>query len=192
MPPHIPNAPAEPLPAGYLRTLLARVFPGQRADCHVSPLPGDASDRRYYRPRLLHSQDARLGPCQYDLASLLYDAYVELPADLRQELLAYYLGQKAATDGPPLDPAAFGQVFAYTCLRRHLKALGTFAFQTVSRHTRRYVAAMPPTLGYLRDNLARHPELRPLRDLLEAYLFAAAPAALRAAETHTPDRSPPR
>jgi N-acetylmuramate 1-kinase len=144
------------------------------------------------RLRVIDFQDARLGPCQYDLASLLYDSYVVLPADLRQELLTYYLEQKAAVDGYPLDRQAFLQVFDYMCLQRNMKALGTFAFQTVAKHTGRYIEAIPPTLGYIQENLARHPELRQLRELLEAYLFAAVPNALRDVETHTPDRSPTR
>jgi N-acetylmuramate 1-kinase len=143
-------------------------------------------DRLY----VIDFQDARLGPYQYDLASLLYDSYVVLPGDLREELLTYYLERKTARDGYVLDREAFIQVFDYTCLQRNLKALGTFAFQTTVKRTQRYTAAIPPTLSYIRANLARHPELRHLSDLLEVHLFAAIPTVLRDAETHTPDRSP--
>jgi aminoglycoside/choline kinase family phosphotransferase len=140
------------------------------------------------RLRVIDFQDARLGPCQYDLASLLYDSYVVLPADLRDELLTYYLEQKTAREGHALDRQAFAQTFDYMCLQRNLKALGTFAFQTAVKHTQRYMAAIPPTLSYIRLNLARHPELSQLSDLLEAYLFAAIPNAPRDAEKRTPDR----
>jgi aminoglycoside/choline kinase family phosphotransferase len=141
---------------------------------------------------LIDFQDARLGPCQYDLASLLYDSYVVLPADVRQELLTYYLEQKTIRDGHALDREAFLQVFDYACLQRNLKALGTFAFQTVVKNTPRYMAAIPSTLGYIRSHLARHPELSQLSDLLEAYLFAAVPNALGDAGKHIPDKSPAR
>jgi N-acetylmuramate 1-kinase len=144
------------------------------------------------RLRLIDFQDARLGPCQYDLASLLYDAYVVLPADLREELLTYFLAHKAAIDGHPLDRASFAQVFEYMCLQRHLKALGTFAFQTVVNRTQRYMPAIPPTLCYIRGNLARHAELWQLGELLEKYLFTAVPDALQDAEKRIPDRSPVR
>jgi N-acetylmuramate 1-kinase len=147
---------------------------------------------RQDRLRVIDFQDARLGPCQYDLASLLYDAYVVLPTDLRQELLTYYLERKALTDGLPLDREAFLQVFDVMCLQRHLKALGTFAFQTVVKRTSRYVEAIPPTLGYIQENLSRHPELHQLRDLLAEYLYAPLPNALQDAERHTPGRSPVR
>ena len=144
---------------------------------------------RQDRLRVIDFQDARLGPCQYDLASLLYDSYVVLPADLRQELLTYYLKQKTARDGHTIDHEAFAQMFDYMCLQRHLKALGTFAFQTAVKHTQRYMTAIPPTLSYIRTNLARHPELCQLSDLLEAYLFAVVPNAPRDEEKRTPDRS---
>jgi N-acetylmuramate 1-kinase len=144
------------------------------------------------RLRVIDFQDARLGPCQYDLASLLYDSYVVLPGDLRDELLRYYLEQKAVADGYALDREAFLQVFDYMCLQRNLKALGTFAFQTVVKRAGRYVEAIPPTIGYIQEHLSRHPELRQLRELLEAHLFAAVPNALQDAGTHTPDTSPAR
>ena len=144
------------------------------------------------RLRVIDFQDARLGPCEYDLASLLYDSYVVLPADLREELLTYYLEQKAVIDGQPFDRDFFLRVFDYMCLQRNLKALGTFAFQTVVKRTSRYIEAIPPTLGYMQENLSRHPELHQLRDLLEEYLFAPLPNALQDAERHTPGRSPVR
>jgi N-acetylmuramate 1-kinase len=143
------------------------------------------------RLRVIDFQDARLGPCQYDLASLLYDAYVVLPRDLREALLAHYCERKASIDGYR-DHDGFLQVFDYTCLQRHLKALGTFAFQTVVKQNQRYTSAIPTTLGYIQDNLAEHPELHQLRGLLEEYLFATVPAVLQDVGTHTPDRSPIR
>jgi N-acetylmuramate 1-kinase len=144
------------------------------------------------RLRVIDFQDARLGPCQYDLASLLYDSYIVLPADLRQELLNHYLEHKTKKDGYPPKHEAFLQVFDYMCLQRNLKALGTFAFQTAVKRTRRYVEAIPPTLGYIQENLSRHPELRQLKDLLETYLFTAVPAAPADEARRTPDRSPVR
>jgi N-acetylmuramate 1-kinase len=139
---------------------------------------------------LIDFQDARLGPSQYDLASLLYDAYVVLPAELRAEFLAYYLDGKEGREGYPLDRQAFLHVFDYMCLQRNLKALGTFGFQAVVKRNTRYTAAIPVTLAYVQRHVARHPELHQLRDLLHTYLLAAFPAVLPDAETHTPDSSP--
>ncbi|MBI3330214.1 MAG: phosphotransferase [Nitrospinae bacterium] len=124
------------------------------------------------RVRVIDFQDARLGPCQYDLASLLCDSYVVLPSELREQLLRYYLARKAEAVQHPIERAEFVRLFDYMCLQRNLKALGTFAFQTVVKGNPRYLAAILPTLGYVQENLARHPEWRGLRDLLEEHLFA--------------------
>jgi N-acetylmuramate 1-kinase len=144
------------------------------------------------RLRVIDFQDARLGPCQYDLASLLYDSYVVLPPDLRAALLTYYLQQKATIAGISLEGDSFLLIFDYMCLQRNLKALGTFAFQTVVKGTNRYLDAIPPTLSYIREHLSRHPELCELKELLEEYLFAAVPTARPDAARRTPHRSPGR
>jgi aminoglycoside/choline kinase family phosphotransferase len=143
------------------------------------------------RLHVIDFQDARLGPCQYDLASLLYDSYVVLPADLRAALLSYYLERKAVLDGP-LDYEHFMHIFDYMCLQRNLKALGTFAFQIAVKQNLRYTSAISPTLGYIQHHLSRHPELAPLTELLEAYLFAPLPAALRDVAIRIPGKSPAR
>lgn len=142
--------------------------------------------------RVIDFQDARLGPCQYDLASLLYDSYVVLPSDLREQLLTSYLDRKAEVDRQRLDRGEFEQLFDYMCLQRNLKALGTFAFQTVAKGNRRYVPSILPTVEYVRENLARHPELRVLREILAEHLFAALPAVLPGVERRIPDTSPAR
>jgi aminoglycoside/choline kinase family phosphotransferase len=136
-------------------------------------------------------QDARLGPRQYDLASLLYDSYVVLPDDLRAALLHYYLEGTNLVAGHQ-DHEDFLRVFDYMCLQRNLKALGTFAYQIVVKQNMRYASAIPPTLGYIQAHLARRTEFTALKAPLEAHLFAALPAVLQDAGTHTPDRSPAR
>lgn len=142
------------------------------------------------RLRVIDFQDARLGPCQYDLASLLNDSYVRLPADLRQSLLTYYIEGKSAMDGATIDRTAFMRIFDYMCVQRNLKALGTFAFQLTVKGNPRYSPAIPITLGHLQRTLTQHPELQPLTELLEEHLWAAVPAALADAGRRIPDTSP--
>ena len=42
---------------------------------------------------ILDFQDARMGPCQYDLASLLKDSYVRLDSDLRNQLIELFVSR---------------------------------------------------------------------------------------------------
>jgi aminoglycoside/choline kinase family phosphotransferase len=128
--------------------------------------------------RVIDFQDARLGPCHYDLASLLYDSYVVLPQDLRAQLLADYLQRKAETEGHGIDREEFSRLFEYMALQRNMKALGTFAFQAAVKGNPRYIPSIQPTIAYLQENLARHPELRVLGEILDEHLFAVYPSVL--------------
>lgn len=77
---------------------------------------------------LIDFQDARLGPPQYDLASLLYDAYVPAREEERDRLLATY---RTAVDkfplGPQIEWARFEKNLVAVALQRMAKAAGSFA-----------------------------------------------------------------
>lgn len=77
-------------------------------------------------------QDARLGPCAYDVVSLCYDSYVPLTLDFRQNLMKeaqYFLSK---TVDPILDQELTITAEAML-LQRQLKALGSFAFLTLEK-----------------------------------------------------------
>jgi aminoglycoside/choline kinase family phosphotransferase len=115
-------------------------------------------------------QDARMGPCQYDLVSLLRDSYIQLPESLVEELVDRFISLKENHEGKPVDRAEFCRVFDLMSLQRNLKAIGTFAFQTVVRENTRYLENIGPTLEYVRKTLVRQPELEPLRSRLREAL----------------------
>ena len=48
---------------------------------------------------LIDFQDARMGPCQYDLVSLLKDSYVQIEDALVKELIDYYIQLKEKEEG---------------------------------------------------------------------------------------------
>jgi len=111
-------------------------------------------------------QDARMGPCQYDLVSLLRDSYIQLPDSLVEELVDYFISLKENHEKQPVNRAEFWRVFDLMSLQRNLKAIGTFAFQTVVRENKRYLENIGPTLEYVRKTLDRQPELETLRSQL--------------------------
>jgi hypothetical protein len=100
-------------------------------------------------------QDARMGPATYDLASLLRDAYVDVPED-RIATLAEEFRQKAV---PGESREVFARRFELMCVQRNLKALGTFGYMATVRGTDVYAPYLPRTLAHVRRNLYRHPEL---------------------------------
>jgi N-acetylmuramate 1-kinase len=113
-----------------------------------------------HRERLywIDFQDARMGPATYDLASLLRDAYVDVPEEL-QESLKERFRQTAAPDEPR---EVFRRRFDLMCVQRNLKALGTFGYMATVRQNPVYLPYIPRNLAHARHNLARYPELERL------------------------------
>lgn len=145
-----------------------------------------AKEKKYFTHRDYHSrnlmvreqglgvldfQDARMGPCQYDLASLLRDSYVTLPDGLVEELLEYYLSRKEILEGQKItDRGEFRRIFDFMSVQRNLKALGTFAFQKVERGKDTYIPYITPTWDYIWQNLDKYPFFKPLKKVLKKYL----------------------
>jgi len=102
------------------------------------------------RPRMIDFQGARLGPPGYDLASLLYDPYVDLTEALRQDLLEHYLALSQAAG--PFDRPAFLDTYPFLAVCRLLQALGAFGFLTRRKnkpHFARYIPAALRALNQL-------------------------------------------
>lgn len=106
---------------------------------------------------ILDFQDARMGPCLYDMVSLLGDSYFDMGNSMRYTLLNYF-----AEKHPDYDQNQMKEVyeeFTLIALQRHLKHLGTFA----ALHAKGYDEAIknvPLTLTYLRENLSKFEELQ--------------------------------
>jgi aminoglycoside/choline kinase family phosphotransferase len=115
-------------------------------------------------------QDALLGPRQYDLVALLRDSYVELPPDLVDAMVERYLERLAAEGGPRLDPAAFRATFDLLTVQRKLKDAGRFVFIDRVRGNPGFLPSIPASLRYVRDALARRPDLAPLREILARHV----------------------
>ncbi len=108
------------------------------------------------QPFFLDYQGGRKGALQYDIASLLYDAKADLPPELRQQLLDYYLERLAHfTD---LDRQAFmHHYFAYAYVRI-MQALGAYGFRGFYERKTHFLQSVPYALKNLRW-LLRHVEL---------------------------------
>jgi aminoglycoside/choline kinase family phosphotransferase len=101
-------------------------------------------------------QAGRLGPIQYDLASLLIDPYVELPQNIQSRLFNYCVEQLSLHCS--VDPDKFRHSFNYCCLTRNLQILGAFGYLSRvkgKRHFEPYIPAAIKTLNRLPVILAR-------------------------------------
>ena len=89
---------------------------------------------------LIDFQGARLGPPQYDLASLLIDPYVQLPEHVQIELLEVHSRNLSELTGISVEE--FVYKFSHVALCRNLQILAAFSFLTSRRgrpHFARYI-----------------------------------------------------
>ncbi|HEX5681331.1 MAG TPA: phosphotransferase, partial [Desulfobacterales bacterium] len=107
------------------------------------------NDRCYF----IDFQGGRLGPVQYDLASLLIDPYAELTPDEQEQLLDYAMQQMAARR--PVEAAGFRRGFAYCALSRNLQVLGAFGFLATAKGKRQFTRYIPAALRGLEARLAK-------------------------------------
>lgn len=120
--------------------------------------------------RFLDFQDARMGPCQYDLCSLLRDSYTVLDDKLVDELIENYISQKELIEGESIDRNEFRRIFDYMSIQRNLKAVGTFAYQKMAKGSDRYLKHIPPTLNYVKVNIDKYEAFAGLKKILCKYL----------------------
>jgi len=117
--------------------------------------------------KVIDFQDARMGPCQYDLVSLLKDSYVVLNESLRSELLEYYI-ERMKQNGREVIREPFYKIFDWMSLQRNLKAIGTFAYQHKVLGNDRYLQYIEPTLDYIRQTLGNRRDLKFLSPALNS------------------------
>jgi N-acetylmuramate 1-kinase len=110
------------------------------------------------RVRIIDFQTATCGLLQYDLASLLKDAYAPLQPAERQELLGFYMQELAGRSGLVLDPAAFTSMFHRAGLQRSMQALGAFAFLSMRKGKPEFARYIPAGLAMLNETLGLFPE----------------------------------
>lgn len=108
-------------------------------------------------------QGGRIGPLQYDLASLLIDPYVGLPHPLQAELLDYAIRRLQHRCDVP--PDLFRKGYAACAVTRGLQMLGAFAFLSRVKGKTLFAAYIPAALATLRHCLERLSPDLPLSDL---------------------------
>ncbi len=115
-------------------------------------LPGEGIGRC----GILDFQGAMTGPSPYDLANLLEDARVDVPADLRQAMLDRY-----CADMGPGETADFMAWYRVMATQFHCRIIGQCIRWAVRDNKTRYLALMPRVAGYIREGL-KDPVLAPL------------------------------
>jgi len=117
--------------------------------------------------RVIDFQDARLGPIQYDLVSLINDSYVELDKDLGKDLVGYYLERRASLGLKKISWDEFNTIFEIQSIQRCFKACGSFASFYNNRQDTRYLKYLHLTLGKVRESLKLFKEYSLFETFLE-------------------------
>ncbi len=107
------------------------------------------------RVRVIDFQTATRGLMQYDLASLLKDAYVMLDSTEREALLHYYIRVLRETWDMEIDDVTFIRTFHLAGLQRNMQALGAFAFLGMQKGKTEFFRHIPAGLACLREGLCR-------------------------------------
>jgi aminoglycoside/choline kinase family phosphotransferase len=103
---------------------------------------------------LIDFQGMRPGLAHYDLASLLYDPYVDLSDAERAELLEYYCGEKPSSD--------FLETLRLCAMQRLMQALGAYGFLGLVKGHREFLEHIPAALRSLRAVIDPTPGLKQL------------------------------
>ena len=109
---------------------------------------------------LIDFQGMRFGLAEYDLASLLYDPYVQVSAAERKKLLGFYRTEAGVTDPD------FAEKFQFCAMQRLMQALGAYAFLGLVQKNRAFLAHIPAALDSLAEVLTGIEGSEPLHRLL--------------------------
>lgn len=92
-------------------------------------------------PFFIDYQGGRKGALQYDLASLLFQAKANIPTDIRQELLEYYMD--AAGEMIDFDREQFVAYYYAYVLIRSIQVLGAYGFRGLYERKEHFLKSIP-------------------------------------------------
>jgi aminoglycoside/choline kinase family phosphotransferase len=111
-------------------------------------------------------QDARMGIPQYDLVSLLEDAYYEIGRQNKYNLKKYYWGNFLEDREFQSSFEEFERLYALMSIQRVYKAIGSFSFIHTTRGDVRYLKYIGFCFEKLRSVMTSLPEFRDLKNTL--------------------------
>ena len=121
---------------------------------------------------LIDFQDGRMGLPQYDLVSLLDDAYYELERKTKYDLITYYwdnINPKIKEEYSSLE--SFLKIYDLMAIQRIFKALGTFGYIYGKRGDARYLKYIGRCFENLKNYLFKYPEFKNIRKIISQFYY---------------------
>src|SRR6266700_3043363 len=113
---------------------------------------------------LIDFQGMRPGLPEYDLASLLFDPYVDLSKPERDELICYYR-EKQVANGRIID-GEFDDILRLCAMQRLMQALGAYGFLGLVKGHKHFLKHVPAAMASLRSVVEPIEGLQQLEALL--------------------------
>ncbi len=168
---YVPHATGHPAPGGLRdafaatwNALIDRLAQAEQSivlrDYHSPNLIWRGERAGLDRLGLLDFQDAMIGPAAYDVASLAWDARVDVEPRLSAAVIEAYAGAR----GERFDRAGFEEALAIMSAQRNSKILGIFVRLDRRDGKPQYLRHLPRIRAYLRAAFA-HPALAALSAL---------------------------
>jgi len=135
------------------------------------------------KPYFIDYQGGRKGALQYDLASLLYDGKADIPDEVREELLDYYLDK--LIEHLDYDRESFKSFYYGYVLVRIMQALGAYGFRGFYERKEHFLQSIPYAIQNLKTLLTRDLPVE-MPDLKEAlYQLTVSEKLLKIAQKAT-------
>ena len=116
---------------------------------------------------LIDFQGMRPGLAEYDLASLLYDPYVDLTESERAELITYYRDGRDKRGVPCSED--FNSKLRLCAMQRLMQALGAYGFLGLVKGNKNFLQYIPRAVRSLRETVAKIDRLEPLASFLAEF-----------------------
>jgi N-acetylmuramate 1-kinase len=118
---------------------------------------------------VLDWQGARLGPIAYDLASLLYDPYIDLATDERTHLFEVYASRLKEIRPEAIN--SLKEYFPYIAVMRNLQALGAYSYLSTQQGKTYFEKYIPVAIKSLKTLLKdmSHKHISPLLNIINKF-----------------------
>jgi aminoglycoside/choline kinase family phosphotransferase len=107
----------------------------------------------------------RPGLAQYDVASLVFDPYIDLQPNEREELIAYYRDAQLRS-GQDAGAHDFARILRLCAMQRLMQALGAYGYLGLVKRHKSFLGHIPAALKSLRAVVATIDGLAPLKSFL--------------------------